>query len=124
MRIKVSVRVTSQFKRRAKPLLKKFPSLHHDLLSLQESLLENPFQGIDLGKNVFKIRLRITSKGKGKSGGGRVITFVETDLVYTVDEQRQKTHTVNLVTIYDKGETSTITDKEIQFMIENISFDE
>ena len=47
--------------------------------------------------NCYKIRLAIKSKGKGKSGGARVITTV------FVDEE-----TVYLLDIYDKSEQSSI----------------
>ena len=48
-------------------------------MSDEPELFENPFMGIDLGKHLRKIRLAITSKGKGKSGGARVITYVISD---------------------------------------------
>lgn len=68
----VTVRITKSFKAAAKPLLKKYPSLSGDLLKLEKELLENPKQGTALGCNIYKIRLKISSKGKGKSGGARV----------------------------------------------------
>jgi len=42
-----------------------------------DSLEENPIQGEALGKDCYKIRMAITSKGRGKSGGSRVITRVK-----------------------------------------------
>ena len=38
-------------------------------------LEQDPFQGTSLGKGVRKVRMAIASKGKGKSGGARVITL-------------------------------------------------
>lgn len=64
------------FKREAKRLLKKYPSLKNELVVLQQQLLENPRMGIQIAENVYKIRLSVKSKGRGKSGGMRVITFV------------------------------------------------
>lgn len=32
--------------------------------------------GIDLGQNLYKIRMAISETNKGKSGGARVITYV------------------------------------------------
>ena len=55
-------------------MAKKYQSLKTDLALLFKSLEENPMQGTPLGKNCYKIRLAISSKGKGKSGGARVIT--------------------------------------------------
>jgi len=75
--VKVTVRITSTFKAAAKPLLKKYHSLSKDLLSLEKELLKTPRLGIPLGMNTYKIRLSISSKRKGKSGGARVISLVE-----------------------------------------------
>jgi len=60
-----------------------------------------------LGNNIYKIRLSIVSKGRGKSGGARVMSFVQ------VFEE-----TVLLFSIYDKGEKSSISDAEIKSLIE------
>lgn len=62
------------FDRQLKRLSKKYPSLKEEFLELVDSLEENPEQGTALGKNCYKIRLAIASKGKGKSGGARLIT--------------------------------------------------
>lgn len=56
-----------------------------------------------------KIRMRITSKGKGKSGGARVITFT---VVIAVDETE-----INLLYIYDKAERSNISGKELEELL-------
>ena len=64
------------FIRKAKELKKRHPSLVSDLEGLEKSLLEEPRQGNDLGAGLYKVRLAVKSKGKGKSGGYRVITFL------------------------------------------------
>ena len=99
-----------------KPLLKKYPSLSNDLLQLENELLKNPKLGIALGNHTYKIRLSISSKGKGKSGGARVISLVETALIGKIDIDEEKV-TVNLITIYDKADAATITDKELKELI-------
>lgn len=91
------------FDKQAKRLAKKYPSLKKDLTELLERLADNPEQGTALGNSFYKIRLAIASKGKGKSGGARVITYVKV----TAD-------TVFLTSIYNKSEKSTITDKELE----------
>ena len=68
-----------------------------------KALWKTPKQGIALGNNFYKIRLAITSKGKGKSGGARVITYVKVTAT-----------TVFLAAIYDKSQKSSITDKELK----------
>lgn len=98
------------FRKELKKLAKKYPSLKEDFSSLIINLQENPFQGTPLGKNCFKIRLAISSKGKGKSGGSRIITFVKiTDT------------TVYLLSIYDKSDKETIKDSELKELLGQIN---
>ena len=103
------VEVTSYFKKQAKPLLRKFPSIRIELLQLINSLENVPKQGKPLGNNCYKIRMAIASKGKGKSGGARIITHV-----YIAKS------TVYLLTIYDKSNLSTISDSEIKDLLSGI----
>jgi hypothetical protein len=100
---------TPNFLRQFKWLAKKYPSLKSEMLVLNESLKENPFQGTSLGRGAFKIRLSIASKKKGKSGGARVITCVRIvhDAVYLID-------------IYDKSERETISDSDLTAFIDSI----
>jgi len=65
------------FKRELKKLSKKFPSLKADFAELVENLQQDPLQGTVLGNKCYKIRMAIASKGKGKSGGSRVITYIQ-----------------------------------------------
>ena len=67
------VEVTHYFKKQAKHLIKKYPSLKNEISSLIDSLALDPEQGTSLGKGCYKIRVPIASKGKGKSGGARII---------------------------------------------------
>jgi mRNA-degrading endonuclease RelE of RelBE toxin-antitoxin system len=97
------------FRKEAKRLIKKFPSLKTEIEELGRSLGENPIQGTPIGKDCYKIRLAIASKGKGKSGGARVITNI-----YVAEE------TVYLLSIYDKSERSTISSEEIFQLLKEI----
>jgi mRNA-degrading endonuclease RelE of RelBE toxin-antitoxin system len=47
-----------KFKKEAKRLIRKYPSLRNELLQLSEKLSENPALGTPLGNNAFKIRRR------------------------------------------------------------------
>ena len=87
---------------------KKYRSLIDDLEDFQEELLKNPFQGTDLGGGVRKIRMAIASKGKGKSGGARVLT-----LTVLVSEDAD----VTLLTIYDKNEIDNVSDEYIRSLV-------
>lgn len=118
----VEVRVTKSFKAAVKPLLKKYPSLSADLLRLDKDLRGNPTQGTPLGHNVYKIRLKIASKGKGKSGGARVISLIESVIVGEVQQTEQDIF-VNLITIYDKAVTANITDRELRDLIKAFHHD-
>ena len=94
------------FDRQLKRLAKKFPSLKVEYAALVDSLEENPEQGNAMSNNCYKIRLAIKSKGKGKSGGARVIVHVQ------VIESN-----VFLLAIYDKSEQEDITDREIKYLL-------
>lgn len=98
------------FERQAKRLMKKFPSLRNELAELIQDLKQNPSKGTEIGDNCYKIRLSIASKGKGKSGGARIITHI-----VCIDE------TVFLLSIYDKSEIENLSDKEINDLIKLIS---
>lgn len=100
---------TPNFKKEFKHLAKKYSSLKGELEELISELEKNPKEGVSLGNNCYKIRLRIASKGKGKSCGARVITFVK-----VIDES------VFLVSIFDKSEKENITNVEITEMLEGI----
>lgn len=69
-----SVKSISVFEKQAKRLVKKYASLKNELFELVKELKENADQGTPIGNNCFKVRIAIASKGKGKSGGARVIT--------------------------------------------------
>ncbi len=97
------IEVTAFFEKQLKRLIKKFPSLKAEYIELIDSIKQNPQQGAALGNNCFKIRLAIASKGKGKSGGARVISHIQ--IVKTK---------VFLLSIYDKSEQIDITDKDLR----------
>ena len=100
------------FNKELKALLKKHRSIKTDIALLGKELSENPKLGIEILENCFKIRMAISSKGKGKSGGARVITYF-----YINDE------TVYLLSIYDKSDNESISDNEIRDLIKSIDFE-
>ena len=117
--MKVTVKITKSFSSAAKPLLKKYHSLSKDLLNLEKELMGTPRLGTSLGQDVYKIRLRISSKEKGKSGGARVISFVETTLIGVIKKISDEEITVNLLSIYDKADVENISDKELKELIKS-----
>ena len=78
---------TEPFERKLKKLTKKYKSLKTDLAIVVDQLADSPDLGTPLGKDCYKIRMTITSKGKGKSGGARLITYVRVvkETVYLID---------------------------------------
>jgi len=97
------------FDRQLKRLAKKYHSLKNDLTELGQQLTENPAMGKPIGQDCYKIRLAISSKGKGKSGGARVITHV-----YVAG------NTLYMLAIYDKSEQDNISDKELNELLKFI----
>ena len=95
------------FDREVKRLSKRYPSMAADIKALKAEILNNPSLGVNLGNNVRKIRMRIASKGRGKSGGARVITIT---VVAAVDETE-----INLL-------YSNITDAEIKALLKECGF--
>jgi mRNA-degrading endonuclease RelE of RelBE toxin-antitoxin system len=102
------IELSENFKKEAKKLSKKYSSLKTDLASLFEELEKNPTIGTPLGNDIYKIRLAIASKNKGKSGGARVMSFVK--ITNT---------TILLFSIYNKGDKDNISDKEIEELIKD-----
>jgi len=103
--IVLSLRFEKEFKR----LAKKYNSIKNDFANLIVQIIQNPAAGTFLGNNCYKIRLAITSKGKGKSGGARLISYlyIETETVY-------------LLTIYDKSEKENLKENELKEMVDSL----
>ena len=112
MNCKVEVLFT--FKKEFKRLSKWYRSLLNDVQKLQGELLAKPDLGTDLGNGLRKIRMAIQSKGKGKSGGARVIT-------YTIITKIEETE-INLLYIYDKSERDSISAAEIKELLKQNGF--
>jgi mRNA-degrading endonuclease RelE of RelBE toxin-antitoxin system len=104
-----SVKTIQNFEKDFKRLAKKYPSLKSDLLQLIHSLKTDPTQGFSLGNSCYKIRMAIKSKGKGKSGGSRVITYLK------IQES-----TIYLLTIFDKSEQDNISDSELSSLLDSL----
>ena len=104
---------SATFKRNIKNLGKRYASITDDYARLLDELEKNPGLGADLGGGLRKIRMAITSKGHGKRGGARVITFT---VIVSVEEA-----VINLLTIYDKSERESISRSEILALLEKNS---
>lgn len=104
------------FNKLLKRLLKKFPSLNNELTELEFELIENPEKGIHiatyLNNKFFKIRLASKSKGGGKSGGFRIVTYVV--------KENKDSSTINLIMIFDKSEESNVLKSRLIAMVKAI----
>ena len=94
-----------QFDKELKRLAKKYKSLKSDFATFIQELRENPNEGSQLGHGLRKVSMSIAAKGKGKSGGARVIT-----LTTIVDVENTE---IGLLYVYDKSERESISDKEL-----------
>jgi hypothetical protein len=104
----MTILLHKQFKKDFKTLSKKYPSLVRDLDTLINSLRNSPLQGTSLGNNQYKIRLKISSKATGKSGGARVITYK------IVDDE------LWLLTMYDKSDIENVSDAFLDDLVKTI----
>lgn len=110
--MEVTITIGPEFKREFKRLSKKYHFLLDDLELWKKDIINNPFLGDDLGSGIRKVRMAIASKGKGKSGGARILT-----LNLLLDTESME---ITLLTIYDKGEISNVKDDFIKYLISNL----
>jgi len=104
--------VTRRFEKELKRLSKKYSSLKNEFAQLISEISANPETGVFMGNSCYKIRLAISSKNKGKSGGARVISYL-----YIATE------TVYLLTIYDKNEKADLKPNELKDIIDSLDLE-
>lgn len=98
---KYKIILTTIFQNEAKRLAKKYPHIKEDFLRLRDQLKEDPITGNDaLFKNMYKVRMPITDKVRGQSGGARVIIQVK-----IIDR------VVYVISVYDKSEMENLTEE-------------
>lgn len=112
--ITITFYTTKEFEKEYKRLSRKYPSLKDDLKKFKVDFIDNPNLGDDLGNNIRKVRIAIKSKGKGKSGGARVIVY---NLMINIMEQA-----AILITIYDKSDAESISKEHIKEIISRNGF--
>lgn len=95
-----------------KRLAKRYRGLADDYEAFLDSLKENPLQGMEIAPKIRKIRMPITAKGRGKSGGARIITYNA-----LVAEQEGK---IYLLLIYDKADASNIKMNVVKEIIKDL----
>ena len=100
------IKGSARFTKSVKALFKKYPSILNDIDGLKTVLQANPQSGTSLGRDCYKIRMAISSKRAGKSGGARVITYV-----------RLSASSIAFLDIFDKSEKESITEQELDALL-------
>jgi len=106
----VEVRFTPEFKRNIRQLAKKYRRIKTDVQPLLDELGQGQTPGDQIPgvqNEVFKVRVRNSDSGKGKSGGYRVIY------------QRTAEGAIVLITIYSKTEQEDIAAANLRQIILN-----
>ena len=91
------IEYTDTFLKEAKRLSKKFKHIKQDLKTAAKEITEQQDLGVHLGNNLYKKRVKNSSIPTGKSGGFRVIIYL------------QMADRTVFLTMYSKTEQSTIT---------------
>lgn len=107
--MKINFIPTKKFEASAKVLNKRYASFKSDFKKILDDIRKNPEIGSPLGKKVRKIRVKIESKGKGESGGARLITYEALTLETGKD--------IVLLYIYDKSDMATLSEKFIKKLL-------
>ncbi|MBZ0288122.1 MAG: type II toxin-antitoxin system RelE/ParE family toxin [Anaerolineae bacterium] len=105
----VRVDLSARFRRDVKRLSKKYRRVRHDVEDLIQQLEQGETPGNQVQGTrytVYKVRVHNSDMPKGKSGGYRVIYYVQT------------MSAVVLITMYIKSERADISDAEIRRLID------
>jgi mRNA-degrading endonuclease RelE of RelBE toxin-antitoxin system len=101
----VEIELTPRFQKDLRTLAKRYRNLQSDLQPLINQLQAGEVPGSQIsGANytLFKVRLKNSDIKKGKSAGYRVVYYLKT------------AHSIILVTIYSKSDTSDIDNETLQ----------
>ncbi len=112
----VHIRFSLIFLKNIKKLSKKHRSLKSDLQILYAKLNENPYLGEEMAQGFYKIRVAIKSKGRGKSGGVRVINYVIKKNIVNKEEQVS----IIVLTMYDKSDKQSMKAHEVKALLEDV----
>lgn len=106
----MNIKFSNEFLAAYKRLKKRHKTLQDDFENLLYQLTENPEQGVELFDGIRKIRLAITSKGKGKSGGARVIVRVR-----IINDE------IAFLFIYDKNDFENVSDSYLRDILKRMN---
>jgi mRNA-degrading endonuclease RelE of RelBE toxin-antitoxin system len=106
-----TVEIAVSARKQLKKLKRKFPAVSSELNKLVAQLEADDRPGDkipNVGYDVYKVRLANPSAQRGKSGGFRVIYYV------------QLADSVILISIYSKSDQSDISPEQIQYLLEDL----
>ena len=100
------IEYSDNFLKEAKKLSKKFRLLKSDLEETLGEIEQNNDFGVFLGCNLFKKRIKNSSIPTGKSGGFRVIIYLQLE------------DKIVLISIYSKTKKESLSDDELRELVE------
>jgi len=106
----MEIEYTSEFRRNLRQLARRYRNIKKDIAPIIKELAEGKTPGDQIprvGYTVYKVRVKNSDSQKGKSGGYRVIYYIQTE-----------TH-ITLVTLYSKLDQSDVSSEKIRQIVEN-----
>ncbi|NCB14405.1 MAG: hypothetical protein EOM78_22720 [Erysipelotrichia bacterium] len=102
------IKDTDTFNKAVKKLKKKYIHIENDYMNFVNDINNIDDLGINLGNNIYKVRIKNSDKNSGKSSGYRLISYLK-----LIENE------LYLMFIYDKSEIGNINEKEIdKFILE------
>jgi mRNA-degrading endonuclease RelE of RelBE toxin-antitoxin system len=107
-----NVILTGSFKRSVKQLARRFRHVKDDVRGAVQVLLQSPTLGVTIpgSAGIRKLRVRNTDLAKGKSGGYRLLYWV----------QEQPTATIYLLLLYSKSDRDDVTRQDLQQLLHDL----
>jgi mRNA-degrading endonuclease RelE of RelBE toxin-antitoxin system len=100
------VQQTEYFNGLLKELRKRYRKIDKDVDSFLANITELKDLGASLGNNLYKARIKNSDAVRGKSGGYRLITYLQL-----------KDNTLTLIYIYSKSDISNVSEKQLDEIV-------
>ncbi|MFO7663364.1 MAG: type II toxin-antitoxin system RelE/ParE family toxin [Chloroflexota bacterium] len=108
----IEIRFTPEFKRNLRALAKRYRHIRSDLEPVLNQLRNGEAPGDQIpgtGYTLYKVRIRNSDARRGKSGGYRIIYYIQTPT------------NVVLITLYSKSDQSDVSADEVRQIIRVMS---
>ena len=103
---KLIIKDTETFNKDVKKLKKRYKHIEKDYIDFINSIKSIDDLGINLGNNIFKVRIANSDKNRGKSSGYRLISYLK-----LIENE------LYVIYIYDKSDMENINENEIDKLI-------